>query len=106
MADFYVKSRKTSAIVQSIVTASTRENAIAATIAAATGGEEVEVLQVTELPAGMTGIPPGPTGTTGPSGTTGGSGPTGIVVVSGLTGIAVSGPTGPTATGPTGTVAR
>jgi hypothetical protein len=73
MPDFVVKARKTSPEVITTVTALTREDAVLQVVQAAAEGEEIEVFDAKELPAGATGG----AGATGPTGTTGASGPTG-----------------------------
>ena len=66
MPTFIVKSRTTSGITETSIDATDREKAIVTMRAAAAPGEELEVLNVTELPAaGATGA----TGASGPTGT-------------------------------------
>jgi collagen type VII alpha len=69
---FVVKSRTKGAHTESIVEATTREDAITQVVQAAAPGEEVDVMNVQEVLAGA-----GPTGTTGVTGTTGSTGASG-----------------------------
>ena len=63
MASFAVKSRVKGAITLATVEAETREDAVMQTTAAAAEGEEVEVMDVKELPGGTSGGATGATGT-------------------------------------------
>lgn len=64
MPDFIVRSRKTSAITDSTVTAESREEATVQVVKSVAEGESIEVMDVKELPADTAGVT-GPTGTSG-----------------------------------------
>lgn len=69
MPDYIIRSRKTGATTDSTVTAESREQAILQVAQSGGPGEEVEVMQVKEVPGTFAG--PGTTGTTGGTGATG-----------------------------------
>ena len=76
MASFIVRSRTKAGIVETVVDAPTRDEAIFYTVQAVPAGSTIEVLDAKEVPPGF-GLT-GPTGPTGATGTTGMTGATGV----------------------------